>query len=179
MHHQNLSTWQHDHSFGQERMRSGELRTRVVVVLTLVMMVIEIAAGVIYDSIALLADGLHMGSHAVALGIAAFAYVYARHHAHDGQFSFGTGKVNALGGFTGAVLLAGFALFMVFESINRFIEPVAIVFDKAIAVAVIGLIINGVSAWILSGGEQDHDYQHNGNHATHQHTDHNRRAADL
>lgn len=185
MHNQNIEDWQHSHSFGQEQKRSGELRTWIVVGLTLVFMVVEITAGIVYGSLALLADGLHMGSHAVALGIAAFAYVYARRHAHDPRFSFGTGKVNALGGFTGAVLLAAFAIYIAVESIERFIEPVTIVFDKAIAVAVIGLIVNGVSAWILGGGGHDHGHAHGHEHGHdsgyegtgHHHDDHNRRSA--
>ena len=175
MHHQDLSSWRHSHTYDQERVRSGERHIWIVVALTLAMMVIEIAAGVVYGSIALLADGLHMGSHATALGIAAFAYVYARRHAHDERFSFGTGKVNALGGFTGAVTLAGFAVYMAFESVNRFIEPVTIMADKAVLVAVIGLIVNGFSAWIL--GSEEHAYHdHNPAHPHHHHTDHNRRA---
>lgn len=126
MHGHRLEEWQHNHVFGQDRKKSGEIRSLIVVALTVVMMVWEILAGVLYGSMALLADGLHMGSHAVALGIAAFAYAYARRNAGNTQFSFGTGKVNALGGFTGAVLLAGFALYMVIESIDRFIHPVEI-----------------------------------------------------
>ncbi|GGX99192.1 cation transporter [Litchfieldella qijiaojingensis] len=176
MHHHDLSAWQHDHTFEQDQVRTGERRICIVVVLTLVTMLIEIVAGLLYGSIALLADGLHMGSHATALGIAAFAYAYARRHAHDDRFSFGTGKVNALGGFAGAVLLAGFALYMGIESVARFVNPVAIVFDKAIAVAVIGLFVNGISAWILGGGEHHHEHHHAG-HAGHWHTDHNRRSA--
>ena len=168
MHGHRLEEWQHNHVFGQDRKKSGEIRSLIVVALTVVMMVWEILAGVLYGSMALLADGLHMGSHAVALGIAAFAYAYARRNAGNTQFSFGTGKVNALGGFTGAVLLAGFALYMVIESIDRFIHPVEISFNGAIFVAVIGLIVNGVSAWILGG--EDHDHGHG-------HHDHNRRAA--
>lgn len=122
MHQERLDYWQHDHTFGQELKRPGETRTLIVVGLTLTMMVWEILAGIIYGSMALLADGLHMGSHAVALGIAAFAYAYARKNAGNARFSFGTGKVNALGGFAGAILLAGFALYMVIESIGRFIH---------------------------------------------------------
>ena len=146
MHEEQMARWHHGHTFGQDQKQSGEKRTLIVVGLTLVMMVWEIAAGLIYGSMALLADGLHMGSHATALGIAAFAYAYARKNAASSRFSFGTGKVNALGGFTGAVLLAGFALFMVVESIDRFIHPVTISFNGAIFVAIIGLIVNGVSA---------------------------------
>jgi cation diffusion facilitator family transporter len=175
MHHHHFNQWQHDHVFGQDQKRSGETRTLIVVGLTVTMMVWEILAGIIYGSMALLADGLHMGSHAVALGIAAFAYAYARKNAGNRQFSFGTGKVNALGGFTGAVLLAGFALYIAIESIGRFINPVIISFDAAIFVAVIGLVVNGVSAWLLGGGDHDHGHGHDHHH--HGHHDHNRRAA--
>ncbi len=180
MHEENIARWHHDHTFGQDQRRSGEKRTLIVVGLTLVMMVWEIAAGLIYGSMALLADGLHMGSHATALGIAAFAYGYARKNATNPRFSFGTGKVNALGGFTGAILLAGFALFMVIESVERFMNPVAISFNGAIFVAIIGLIVNGVSAWIL-GDDHDHSHVHHedDSHSPHDHGhhDHNRRAA--
>jgi cation diffusion facilitator family transporter len=178
MHKEQMARWHHDHTFGQDQKQSGEKRTLIVVGLTLIMMVWEIAAGLIYGSMALLADGLHMGSHATALGIAAFAYAYARKNASSSRFSFGTGKVNALGGFTGAVLLAGFALFMVIESIDRFIHPVTISFNGAIFVAIIGLIVNGVSAWIL-GDHHDHSHAHqeDDSHHSHDHHDHNRRAA--
>jgi cation diffusion facilitator family transporter len=126
----------------------------LVIVITATMMIVEIVAGIVYGSMALLADGLHMASHAVALSINAFAYIYARRYAHDASFSFGTGKVNTLGGYTGAVLLAGFALIMVVESINRLISPVPIEFNQAIVVAVLGLVVNGVSVLIL--GHHDH-----------------------
>ena len=178
MHHERLNHWQHDHTFGQDLKRSGETRTLIVVGLTLTMMVWEILAGIVYGSMALLADGLHMGSHAVALGIAAFAYAYARKNAGNARFSFGTGKVNALGGFTGAVLLAVFALYMVIESIGRFIQPVTISFIGALFVAIIGLVINGVSAWILGDAGHDHGHSH-GHYHSHHHHDHNRRAAYL
>jgi len=180
MYEENIAGLHHDHTFGQDQRRSGEKRTLIVVILTLVMMVWEIAAGLIYGSMALLADGLHMGSHATALGIAAFAYTYARRNATNSRFSFGTGKVNALGGFTGAILLAGFAFFMVIESVDRFLNPTAISFNGAIFVAIVGLIVNGVSAWIL-GDDHDHSHAHyeDGSHKPqgHRHHDHNRRAA--
>ena len=175
MHHQHLEQWRHDHAFGLEHKRSGEKRTLIVVGLTLAMMIWEIFAGVVYGSMALLADGIHMGSHAVALGIAVFAYAYARNNAGSARFSFGTGKVNALGGFTGAVLLAGFALYMVVESIGRLVHPVSISFNAAIFVAIIGLVVNGVSVAILGGDDHGH---HHGGHE-HGHHDHNRRAAYL
>lgn len=116
MHPGNLNHWRHDHTFAQDQKQPGEPRTVIVIAVTALMMVVEIFAGIRFGSMALLADGLHMASHAVSLGITAFAYIYARRHARDPLFSFGTGKVNALSGFTGAVLLAIFALYMAIES---------------------------------------------------------------
>ncbi len=178
MHTDSLENWQHDHTFGQDVKKPGENRTWIVIGLTGSMMVIEIVAGIIYGSMALLADGLHMASHAVALAINAFAYLYARRHAADARFSFGTGKVNALGGFTGAILLAGFAAFMAYESIERLFNPVEIQFMNAIIVAGIGLAINGASVFILGdhhGHDHNHDHDHHHDHS-HDH-DHNLRSA--
>jgi cation diffusion facilitator family transporter len=126
-------------------------------------MVVEIVSGVLFGSMALLADGLQMASHTSALTIALVAYVYARRHARDASFSFGAGKINALGGFTGAVLLALFAVAMISESIRRFLSPVGIAFDQALVVAVVGLVVNGVSAAVLGhtheeGAESHHDH---------------------
>ena len=176
----------HSHAFGQDVRRPGESRTLIVIALTATMMVVEIVAGIVYGSMALLADGLHMSSHAVALSINAFAYVYARRHAHDTRFSFGTGKVNTLGGYTGAVLLAGFALAMAVESIGRLIAPVPIAFNQAILVAVLGLVVNGISVLILGHEHHhphddhdrghDHDDDHDHDHDRHHHPephDHN------
>jgi cation diffusion facilitator family transporter len=181
MHYRSLELWQHAHDFGQGARRAAERRTLAVIAITGTMMVVEIAAGVFYGSMALLADGLHMASHAAALSISAFAYIYARRHAHDPGFSFGTGKANALGGFTGAVLLAVFALLMAGESINRLINPVPIAFSQAILVAVLGLVVNGVSMLIL--GHESHEHSHHdegGDHEhTHHHGDHNLRSAYL
>ncbi len=174
MHSQNPNDCSHTHSFGQEQTRKGEMRTSVVILLTAVMMVFEIGAGIAFGSMALLADGLHMASHTAALGIAVFAYVYARRRAHDGRFSFGTGKVNALAGFTGAILLAVFSAIMAWESTVRFFNPVTIVFDQAIFVAVLGLVVNAVSAAILGA---QHQHGHEEHHARHDHHDHNLRAA--
>ncbi|MCA9409176.1 MAG: CDF family Co(II)/Ni(II) efflux transporter DmeF [Candidatus Omnitrophica bacterium] len=167
MHYENLHLWQHDHTFGQEQKRKGERRTAIVIAVTGTMMVIEIITGFIFGSMALLADGLHMASHATALIINLYAYIYARRHAYDTRYSFGTGKVNALGGFTGAVLLAVFALMMVWGSIERIIHPVSIAFNQAILVAVIGLIVNGASVFILG-----HEGGHNHEHEHHDHDDH-------
>lgn len=172
MHTTDPSHWEHSHSFGLDRPSRGERRTRLVVLLTASFMVVEIAAGLVYGSMALLADGLHMGSHALALGIAVAAYVYARRHADDERFSFGTGKVNALGGFTGALLLAVFAGLMAWESIDRFLDPVAIVFDQAIAVAVVGLLVNGASVAILGLHRHGHEGHDHGHHHAHDHLDH-------
>ncbi len=154
----NLDQRRKSHSFGQEQKRPGEARTLIVIVITGLMMIVEIISGVVFGSMALLADGLHMGSHAAALSINAFAYIYARRHARDERFAFGTGKVNTLGGFVGAILLSGFAFVMVWESLSRLSSPVALAFDQAIFVAVLGLIVNGASVFILGHhGHPDHE----------------------
>ena len=126
MHETNIADWEHTHSFGLERRRPGERRTLIVALLTAATMVVEIVAGIAFGSMALLADGLHMASHTVALGLALVAYIYCRRHAGDPRFTFGTGKVNSLGGYTSALLLAGFALYMVIESVSRLMTPVPI-----------------------------------------------------
>ena len=182
MKEETLARWRHSHSFGQEQKRPGEIRTFIVIALTASMMVVEIVGGILFGSMALLADGLHMGSHAVALSINAFAYVYARRHAHNARFSFGTGKVNTLGGYTGAILLALFAALMVWESALRLINPVDIAFNQAIFVATLGLLVNGASVFILGEnhdhGHDDHDHHHDHDH-DHHHHDHNLRSAYL
>lgn len=179
-----LSKWQHDHVFEQDRKRPGERRTLLVVLMTAVMMVIEIAAGLAFGSMALLADGLHMASHTVALGISLAAYVVSRRLASDQRFAFGVGKINSLAGFASAVLLLGFAFAMVTESVDRLINPLTIAFDSALLVAGIGLVVNGVSAWILMSTphEHGHDHGHGHQHAGHENADghdHNLRAAYL
>lgn len=183
MHTTELVSHTHDHSFGLNKRSAGETRTLIVTIITAVFMVVEISAGVLFGSMALLADGLHMGSHAIALGISVAAYIYARRHAEDERFCFGTGKVNALGGFTGALLLAGFALLMAWESVDRIFDPVTIVFDRALFVAVIGLLINGASVLILGvhghGHEHHHEHDHHDHEHEHKHEDHNLRAAYL
>lgn len=163
MHEESLHRWQHSHAFGQHVRRPGETRTLVVIAITAAMMIVEIAAGLAFGSMALLADGLHMASHTAALSINAFAYVYARRQAHNESFSFGTGKVNTLGGYTGAILLAMFALVMVWESVARLISPIEIAFNQAIFVAVLGLLVNGVSVVIL-GHHHDHEDGHEHHH---------------
>jgi len=154
----------HDHTFGQDRKKSAEHRTLIVIAITSVTMAVEIAAGIAFGSMALLADGLHMGSHVSALAISAFAYYYTRLHARDARFNFGTGKVSSLAGFAGAVVLVLFALVMAWESIARLLSPVAIGFDQAIFVAVLGLIVNGICLLIFGGhghahGHPDHNFR--------------------
>jgi cation diffusion facilitator family transporter len=131
---------------------------------------------------ALLADGLHMASHATALGISSFAYIYARRHSSDKGFNFGTGKVNTLGGFTGAILLGFFALFMVWESLNRMFAPVGIAFNQAILVAVIGLVVNMVCVFILdtrNNGYRPHEHAGDDDDSHHHSHDHNLQSAYL
>jgi cation diffusion facilitator family transporter len=178
--------WAHAHAFGTAEQHAGERRTRWVVALTLVMMAGEIAAGVAFGSMALLADGWHMGTHAAALGVAVFAYAYARRHATDPRYSFGTGKVGALGGFASAVGLAVVALLVLGESLARLAEPVTIRFDHAIGVAVLGLAVNLGSALLLQdrGHGHRHEHDHEDEHAhglahPHGHRDLNLRAAYL
>ena len=181
-----IEIWTHDHTFGQDRVHPGERPIKIVVALTIVTMVVEIAAGSIYGSMALVADGLHMGSHAAALGISLGAYFFARRFARDSRFSFGTGKVNALGGFSSALLLAILAALMALESIARLFSPVDIAFEQAIFVAVLGLIVNGASALILDikpakapgdaqhgpahGDRHDHDHDHHDHGLAHDHS---------
>jgi len=174
-----FTKWRHDHIFGQDKKRAGERRTLFVILLTAIMMVVEIAAGLIFGSMALLADGLHMASHTAALGISLVAYIISRRLASDSRFTFGVGKINNLAGFASAVLLLGFAVAIVTESTDRLINPVPIAFDQALIVAVVGLVVNGASAWILMTTPHDHGHSH-GHEYNHDHGhDHNLRAAYL
>jgi cation diffusion facilitator family transporter len=177
MHIDSLEQWKHDHDFNIDT-SEGEKRTRLVVVLTACMMVVEIAAGYLFGSMALLADGWHMGTHVAALAISLFAYRYARQHADNPIYSFGTGKVSALGGYASAIALAVVALLMGMESVHRLLFPQTIHFDQAILVAVIGLVVNLVSAWLLHGGAAHSHHHHDAVH-DHHHHDHNLRAAYL
>ncbi|MGO4174128.1 CDF family Co(II)/Ni(II) efflux transporter DmeF [Bosea sp. TAF32] len=151
---------QHEHIFLGSAHDRHERRTWLVVGLTAVMMVAEIVAGTVFGSMALVADGWHMSTHAAALGIAAFAYRFARQHAHDRRFSFGTGKLGDLAAFASALLLMFIALAVAWESALRLYTPIAIDFTQATAVAVLGLLVNLVSAWLLSDGH-DHHHGHN------------------
>jgi len=176
MHIHTLQQWKHRHRYNIEDGR-GERNTRRVIMLTLSMMIIEITAGYLFGSMALLADGWHMGTHAVALGIAAFAYIYARRHSDNPSYSFGTGKVGVLGGFASAVVLAVIAVLMGVESIQRLVAPQPIRFNEAIVVAFVGLAVNVISALLLQE-RHDHSHEHGHGSANNFH-DHNLRAAYL
>jgi cation diffusion facilitator family transporter len=179
MHAQSLDRWQHTHVFLGEHHARNERKTWLVIGLTAAMMVGEITGGTLFGSMALIADGLHMSTHAGALLIAALAYTYARRHAENTRFAFGTGKLGDLAGYTSAIVLAMIALLIGYEAIDRLIHPIAIAFDEAIAVACLGLGVNLASAWLLRDephrhghdhGAHDHDHDHEGHdHAHHDH----------
>jgi len=163
----------HKHNFNLDHTQS-EQNTKRVIWLTGITMMIEIIAGSIYGSMALLADGWHMGTHVAALSITVFAYRYAHHHAEDTRFSFGTGKVGALGGFASGIALVVVALLMGIESLERLVNPHPIQFNEAIVVAILGLSVNLWSMFLLQG-----HHHHHHTHETHHHKDHNLRAAYL
>ena len=174
MHTHSLGQWTHDHVFLGSRHQRNERRTWAVVGLTAVMMVGEIVGGHIYGSLALVADGWHMSTHAAALAIAALAYMYARRHRNDPRFTFGTGKLGELAGFASAILLAVISVAIAYECLVRLSFPVAIYFREAIAIAILGLGVNIMSAWLLrddhhhhghAGGKPDaHDRRHRHHH---------------
>jgi cation diffusion facilitator family transporter len=168
MHDGSLQAWEHDHVFLGQSHDRNERRTWLVVVLTAGMMVAEIIAGTIFGSMALIADGWHMSTHAAALAISALAYNFARRHLHDPRFSFGTGKFGDLAAFSSALILALIALLIGYESVVRLLSPVAIRFEEAIVVAVIGLGVNLLSAWLLfDEHHHGHGHEHGGSHASH------------
>ncbi|ANM09728.1 MULTISPECIES: CDF family Co(II)/Ni(II) efflux transporter DmeF [unclassified Rhizobium] len=162
---------EHDHIFLGADHAANERRIWLVIALTAVMMVAEIAAGTAYGSMALVADGWHMSTHASALLISALAYLFARRQARNPRFTFGTGKLGDLAGFASAIVLALIALLMAWESWLRLSNPVPIGFAQAIAVAVVGLAVNVVSAWLLGGGG-NHAHHHHHHHGHHDHGDH-------
>ena len=168
------SKHEHDHVFLGDNHERNERRTWFVIALTTVMMIVEITAGTIYGSMALVADGWHMSTHAAAMLIAALAYLYARRNARNPQFTFGTGKVGDLAAFASAIVLALVALLIGWESLVRLTNPIPISFPQAISVAVIGLIVNLVSAWLL---REDHNHHHGHSHHhdhEHDHSHHGR-----
>jgi cation diffusion facilitator family transporter len=168
----------HNHIFLGEGHEQNERRTWMVIALCSFMMVAEIAGGLLFGSIALVADGLHMSTHASALLLTALAYRYARHHVDDERFSFGTGKLGDLAGFTSAIVLAMIALLIAYEAFTRLFFPVQIHFGEAIPIAALGLIVNVASVLLLSGGDHHHDHQHwhehdhDSHHHDHQAGDH-------
>ena len=166
--HDDLSPWTHDHVFDNngDGPHAAERGTRLVMWITAVMMVVEIAAGWWFNSMALLADGWHMSSHALAIGLSAFAYAAARKYAKDPRFAFGTWKIEILAGYTSAVSLLGIAALMATSSIERFFAPSPIHYRDAIIVAVLGLVVNVVCAFIL-GGAHHHDHGHGHGHGHH------------
>ena len=182
MHTQDLAAWRHDHAFDAGN-AAGERGTRRVMWITAVMMLVEIAAGWYYNSMALLADGFHMSSHAVAIGLSVAAYAAARRHAGDSRYAFGTWKIEILGGFASAIFLLGVVALMVWGSVERLLKPEAIHYPEAMLVAVLGLVVNLVCALILGDahhhhGHDDHDHHHAG-HAHDHHHDLNLKSAYL
>src|SRR4030088_1879364 len=158
----------HDHVFLGKDHDKAERRTWAVIILCSIMMIAEIIGGALFGSLALIADGLHMSTHAGALLLAALAYTYARKYANDSRFTFGTGKSGDLAGYSSAIVLAMIALLIAYEAVSRLLNPVAISFNEAIPIAVLGLAVNVASAWLLSGG---HHHGHSHGHG-HDHDDH-------
>jgi len=189
MHAESLDPWRHEHVFLGPHHQRNERRSWGVVALCGTMMSAEIVGGWLWGSMALVADGLHMSTHAGALVIAASAYAYARRHASDERFAFGTGKLGDLAAFSSAIVLAMIALLIGYESLGRLFQPVPIAFDQAIPLAALGLAVNLVSAWLLheerpDGASAGHRHPHGHEHAHHDHhhphghhADHNLRAA--
>ena len=178
MHTENLSNWIHDHVFHVSN-EAAEKSTRIVMWITALMMVVEIAAGWWFNSMALLADGWHMSSHAVAIGLSAFAYATARRYARDPRFTFGTWKIEILGGFASAIFLLGVAVMMLVGSVERIVSPQAIRYQEAIVIAILGLVVNVVCALILGqahhhghGHSHGHGHGHDHHHAHHGHHHH-------
>ena len=173
------SRFSHDHVFLGASHDENARRTLWVVALTFVMMIGEIAAGYITGSMALLADGFHMATHAGALGIAAAAYGFARRNANNARYSFGTGKVGDLAGFASAMVLGLVAIGIAGESVYRLFQPTTVAFTEATVIAVVGLAVNIVSAFLLAGGHghHGHDHGHSHDHGHHHHHDNNLRSA--
>jgi cation diffusion facilitator family transporter len=175
MHSHSLDQWTHDHDFLGEQHSRNERRTWIVVALTAAMMIGEIVAGSVFGSMALLADGWHMATHAAALGIAGLAYLFARQHTRNSRFAFGTGKFGDLAAFSSAIILAIIAVQIAYESAVRLVSPVPIAYGEAIFVAALGLCVNLISAWLLR--DDDHDHHHGHDHSHAHHHDNNLRAA--
>lgn len=175
MQHTNLER-RHSHQFDQGN-PLAQKKILIATILTAVMMILEILGGWIFNSMALLADGWHMSSHMLALGLAYFAYRMARQYASDSRFSFGTWKIEILAGYSSAILLMVVALLMGIQSIERLFNPVTIHFNEAIPIAVVGLVINLVCAWLLHDGGHEHHHHHH-HHHSHHHDDHHQHTHD-
>jgi len=168
--------WSHSHNFYVDSSES-ERKVNLVFLLTTVTMVVEIVAGSRFGSMALLADGWHMFTHSAAFAVSMFVYWYSRKHRHSSDYSFGTGKVNSLGGFASAVALATVSLFMLIESTERLFLPQAISFNEAIVVAIVGFVVNVASVFLLHDDHHHHHHGHDHSHDHHAHHDHNLKAA--
>jgi cation diffusion facilitator family transporter len=179
MHTHSLEQWHHAHVFLGEKHAQHERRTWFVVALTAGTMVAEITGGSLFGSMAVVADGFHMSTHVAALAIAALAYRFARRHAADARFSFGTGKLGELAAFSSALILLLIALLIAYESVVRFLNPIAIKYDEAIAIACLGLAVNLASAWLLADDDHHHGHAHDEDDRDHHYRshDHNIRAA--
>ncbi len=178
MHRIKSDRWQHAHNYAPDS-SVAESRTRIVIGITATMMVVEIIGGIIFHSMAVLADGWHMGTHVSAFLITAVAYHFTRRHAADSSYSFGTGKMGVLGGFASAVVLSVVAFLMVGESVHRFVVPLPIHYSEAIGVASIALLVNLVCAFLLRGGHSHHHEHGHGHDGHDHHEDLNLRAAYL
>src|ERR1700751_3977495 len=172
MHTHSLERWHHAHVFLGEKHDHHERRTWFVVALTAATMVAQVTGGTLFGSRAVVADGVHMSTHVLALAIAALAYRFARRHAADARFSFGTGKLGELAAFASALILLLVALLIAYESIPPFLNPIAIKYDEAIAVACIGLAVNLASAWLLSDEDHHHRHAHDDDDHHHHHHSH-------
>lgn len=178
MHNEKIELWQHHHVFNFEK-KTIEKRTLIVAIITFVAMIAEILFGLITNSMALLADGWHMGTHAFALGISLFAYIMARKYAKDHKFTFGTWKIEILGAYTSAIILGIVGAIMIFSSVERLVNPLSIHYTQAFFVAVLGLLVNLVCAIILNAGGHEHNHQEDKGHSHHKHEDLNLKSAYL
>ncbi len=173
-----VEDYRHEHVFLGARHDENAKRVWTVVALTTVMMIAEIAGGTLSGSLALVADGWHMSTHAAALTISALAYYFARRHARDGRFAFGTGKLGDLASFTSAIVLGMIALLIAYEAIDHLIHPLAIAYNEAIAIAALGLAVNLLSGWLLRG-DHGHDHHHHHGHTHGDDGDHHHHDQDL
>lgn len=168
MHRERINLWQHQHTFNIDK-KKIENKTLIVVIITFTMMIAEILFGWITNSMALLSDGWHMGTHAFALGISLIAYIMARKHATNASFVFGTWKIEILGAYSSALVLGMVAILMIFTSVDRLLHPLPIHYNQALSVAIIGLVVNIISAIILNLGSNPHTHHHHNHDDTHSH----------